>query len=202
MSAAHHLKIDLKGMRPPVSREILVPSDLRLDRLHQVIQIVMGWQDCHLHEFSNGVRGPGELRFGPPQEDFGLALGPPLADEKKARLLDLAPTKGSKFRYWYDFGDDWFHDLRVKAIGEPKPGTPELVCLKAVGACPPEDCGGPPGYSRLLAVLADPDDEEHEELLEWVGGSWDVNRYDIVAVNRTLAALAAHWRRPAHKARG
>jgi hypothetical protein len=195
----HHLKISLNYT--PVWREILVPSDLRLDRLHTVIQSVMGWDDCHLHEFSNGVRGPGELRFGRPMPGDGFLLadpGPPLRDERKATLMDLAPAKGSRFRYWYDFGDDWFHDVRVKDLAEAQPGAPSLRCLKAEGACPPEDCGGPPGYAHLLEVLRDPAHQEHEEVRDWIG-DWDAERYDIAAVNRQLAALLARWSRPARK---
>ncbi|MDB5973074.1 MAG: plasmid pRiA4b family protein [Hydrocarboniphaga sp.] len=197
MPATHHLKIVLKNTDPSIWRELAVPSDLRLDRLHDVIQIVMGWEDDHLHEFSNGVRGPGELRFGIQDDEFDDGLGPALRDEKKGILSDFAPRKGSKFRYWYDFGDDWVHEITVKAIGAAEPGAPEAVCLKAAGACPPEDCGGPWGYMNLLTVLADPAHEEYEELREWVGSNWDPQRYDIVAANKALTKLAARWRRPA-----
>jgi len=204
MPSVHHLKLTLKNIKPPIWREFLVPSDIRLDRLHEVIQIVMGWEDCHLHEFSNGVRGPGGLIFGPPAEpgfDLPGMGGPPIRAEKKATLLDLAPVKGSKFRYWYDFGDDWYHDAVVKAVAEPKPGVVVPLCIKAAGACPPEDCGGPWGYANLLAVLRDPKHEEYEELSEWVGDDWDPGHYDIAAVNEDLAALVAYWNKPPRKAK-
>jgi hypothetical protein len=97
----------------------VVPSDNRLDRLHQVIQVVMGWEGCHLHEFSNGVHGPGELCFGPQEDLFDDGLGPELRDETKATRMDLAPSKGSKIHYWYDFGDDWLHDVTVKSVDGP-----------------------------------------------------------------------------------
>ena len=199
MPSIHHLKVVLRNTKPAISRELLVPSNLRLDRLHDVMQIVMGWENAHLHEFSNGVRGPDELRFGPKLDEFADGFGPPLRDESKASLMDLAPVKGSKFRYWYDFGDDWHHDVTVVSVAEAKPGIPELVCLKAAGACPPEDCGGPWGYQNLLIVLADPSHEEYDELHEWIGGDWDPQRCDIVTINKVLAAQAARWSRPPRK---
>lgn len=205
MASVHHLRIALKGIRPSIWREVFVPSDIRLDRLHQVIQIAMGWEDCHLHEFSSGARGlVGELRFGPspPRAGFAADIGPRVRDEKKAALGDLAPTQGSKFRYWYDFGDDWFHDISVKAIGEAKPGTPVPLCIKAAGACPPEDCGGPYGYMHMLDVLADPGHEEYAALRQWIGREFDPAGYDIAAVNEQLAKVAMHWSRPARAGRG
>jgi len=203
MTTVHHLKITLKHLKPLIWREVLVPSDIRLDRLHQVIQIAMGWEDCHLHEFSAGKRGPTELRFGSrkAQVDLGSGFGdaPPLRDECKATLLDLAPVKGSKFVYWYDFGDDWLHDVVVKAVGQPAAGLPVPGCARAAGGCPPEDCGGPPGYCRMLEILADPRHEEFEEMLDWIGEDWQPEHYDIAAVNAELARLAAGWTKQAGK---
>lgn len=198
MNSVHQLKITLEHVKPVVWREVLVPSDLRLDRLHQVIQIVMGWQDCHLHQFSNGVRGMGEMIFGPMQDAFDDGIGPPLRSETQATLLELAPAKGDKFRYWYDFGDDWLHRVVVTAVGAPE-SLPIPRCIKAAGACPPDDCGGPPGYERLLSVLADPAHEEHADMREWIGGDWNAEYYDIAAINQDLTALATRWRRPARK---
>ncbi len=60
------------------------------------------------------------------------------------------------------------------------------LCLKGKRACPPEDCGGPWGYEHLLEVLSDPDDEEHEELLDWVGEDFDPENFDLEAVTRDL----------------
>lgn len=204
MTTVHHLKITLKHTQPSIWRELLVPSEIRLDRLHQVIQIVMGWQNCHMHEFNNGQRGPGEERFGPASKGPALFALPfdddvPQRDEAKATLLDLAPAKGSKFVYWYDFGDDWIHDIAVKSVGEPRPDAATIICLKAAGACPPDDCGGIFGYENLLQVLSDPQHEDFVDLSEWIGGDWDAEHYDIVAVNRALAALQRRWSKAPRK---
>lgn len=133
----------------------------------------------------------------------GCASSPARSATPLPIRCDLAPTEGSRFRYGYDFGDDWLHDISVQAVIEPTPGTPEVICLKVAGACPPEDCGGPFGYEHLLAILADPGHKEHEEMREWIGGAgkgnWNPAHYDIVAVNGALAARVARWARPARK---
>jgi hypothetical protein len=50
--SAMQLKLSLRGVsKPPVWRRLLVPADMRLDRLHDVIQTSMGWTDTHLHVF-------------------------------------------------------------------------------------------------------------------------------------------------------
>ena len=200
MDTAHHLKLKLQHTQPLITRELLVPSNLRLDRLHDVLQIVMGWEDGHLHEFNNGLRGPGERRFGPPEDALnGLMPGP--SDESKATLADLAPTKGDSFVYWYDFGDDWIHQIKVHAVITPEPDAALPVCLKAIGAGPPEDCGGPWGYAEMMEVLGDPKHEEYEAMREWVDDDWDPQRYDIDGVNQMLARLAASWKRAPRKPR-
>jgi len=68
--------------------------------------------------------------------------------------------------------------------GEEKPG-----CTAGARACPPEDCGGTTGYYHLLVALSDPDHEEHDTILEWVGGKFDPNAFDVVAVDRALKRL-------------
>lgn len=195
----HHLRIVLKHVAPKVVREFLVPSDVRLDRLHDVIQIVMGWTDSHMHEFVVGGLREG-LRYGPAGYELGI-FGDAPADERKATLQQIAGAKGAKFLYSYDFGDDWLHEVAVKAIIEPIEATTAPVCLKATGACPPEDCGGPWGYTGLLEVLRDPKHEDHGGMREWVGEEWNPEFYDINEVNAALAGLARRWKRTTKKTR-
>lgn len=59
------LKVVLRGTRPPIWRRVLVPSNVTLDRLHQILQTVMGWTDSHLHEFRAG-----DTRYGTPDRDW------------------------------------------------------------------------------------------------------------------------------------
>ena len=95
---------------------------------------------------------------------------------------------GSSFQYCYDFGDDWQHDIMVEAVTAN--GQAASECLSGARACPPEDCGGPPGYENLLAALASPKHPEHREMREWVGKRFDPEKLDLVAVNKKLKALS------------
>jgi Plasmid pRiA4b ORF-3-like protein len=189
-SAALVLKITLRGLRPPVWRRVRVPGDITLGRLHQVIQAAMGWQDYHLHEFEIGDR-----RYGEPDDD-PLPGDAHTYNESNVKLGALADRGARRFRYLYDFGDGWEHEIVVeKALPlDPAQQYPSLITGKR--ACPPEDCGGVYGYLRLLKVLADPADEEHPELREWAGDDFDPEHLDPEAINRDLARLA---RRPSRR---
>ncbi len=100
--------------------------------------------------------------------------------------------KGERIRYTYDFGDDWEHEIVVEKVLVAEPGVRYPVCVAGKGACPPEDCGGVWGYERLREVLADPADEEHGEMLEWLGlqavAEFDPARFGVEEVNRVLGA--------------
>jgi hypothetical protein len=168
---AVQLKITLQGVRPPVWRRLVVPMSLTLGELHQVFQTAMGWTDSHLHAFDIGGATFGDL------EDLdGSGI-----DESRARL-SRAIGKVSKFRYEYDFGDGWVHDVAIERT-DGDAAVPR--CLAGRRACPPEDCGGPGGYDHLLKVLADPAHEEHTELAEWVG-AFDPAAFDVAETNDRL----------------
>jgi hypothetical protein len=94
-----------------------------------------------------------------------------------------------RFEYEYDFGDGWHHSLVIEEISPPEPGVEYPVCLAGVRACPPEDCGGPWGYPEFLEILADPAHEEYESMLEWVGGAFDPERFDLARVNGLLRMI-------------
>jgi hypothetical protein len=142
---------------PRVWRQLLVPASIRLDRLHSVIQDAMGWQNCHMHAFTiDGVqygRSGGELGF---------------RDERNA-VLGALLKPGAHFVYTYDFGDSWEHLITVEQFHTASAGLHYPCCVNGAGACPPEDCGGAPGYSDLKVVLADAAHEEHHAMLEWLG---------------------------------
>jgi Plasmid pRiA4b ORF-3-like protein len=183
------LKIALRGVRPPVWRRVRVTSDMTLRMLHQVIQEAMGWEDAHLHEFEVGKR-----RYGEPSDDLWPGMERTFS-ENGVRLGALVDQGVTRFRYVYDFGDGWEHEVVVEKVGpvDPEQQYPSLITGKR--ACPPEDCGGVYGYYRLLEVLADPSDEEHAELTEWVGGEFDPERLDTERISRALAGIARR-RRP------
>ena len=181
------LKIALDDVDPAVLRRLEVPLDLRLDRLHLVIQAAMGWTDTHLYEIRVG-----DVGWGIPDPDWGD--GP--LDARKASLLDVIEDTGTKtLRYLYDFGDGWEHSIRIERIdaADPKATYPRL--LAAVGRCPPEDVGGPPGYEEFLAAIVDPDHERHAELRQWIGEDFDPHGVDAIGIAAALLELARRWQR-------
>ena len=178
----YQLKITLRGVsKPPVWRRAAVPAGLTLDLLHDVIQEVMGWENDHLHVFSTPRRD-----YGTPGSDLGFA------DEGKVTLAEVLTRPGATMRYNYDFGDDWEHGIVLEKILPPDP-VAGLSCLAGKGACPPEDCGGAWGYDHLKEVLADPDHEEHKELLDWLGldsaAEFDPAQFRVDEVNARLSQL-------------
>ncbi len=190
IASLHQLKISLKWSRPAIWRRVVVPADMTLDQLHDVIQIAMGWTNSHLHEFiGDGGRFDGGA-FREPGPDLD-ELDDDAASEKNHTVADLAPRPKSKFVYEYDFGDGWRHDVTVEKILAPDPALKHPVCLAGKNACPPEDCGGIGGYYDMLKKLADPSDPEHDETKEWLGDEWDSAHFDLDQVNAALKRIGA-----------
>jgi hypothetical protein len=175
----------LLDIEPEIWRRFVVPYGITLDRLHDVIQIVMGWTDTHIHEFTIGKKRYTEF---PESKEDGLVCG-------RYRLGDLIKQKGRTFAYLYDFGDNWEHELTIE---DSRYFDPELrldiICLDGAKACPPEDVGGVPGYYELCKVLKDHDHEEYESLKEWAGENYDSEKFDIDMVNWELM-MYRNWSR-------
>jgi hypothetical protein len=178
----YQIKVTLEESKPPIWRRLLVRSDITLGDLHAIIQAAMGWWDYHLHQFIVG-----ETYYGVPDPDYDDYLE--MHDEEEVTLAQVAPREGVKFRYEYDFGDGWLHQVLVEKVLPPEPGQSYPVCVKGRRACPPEDVGGMWGYQDFLEAIQDPNHEEHEEYLEWVGGEFDPEAFDLDGVNVALSDL-------------
>lgn len=175
---AFALRITLRAIEPAIWRTVIVPAEMSLGELHEVLQIAFGWQDSHLHDFEVG-----EIRFGMVDVEDEL-----FAVDEHAAPLGAVAREGSSFTYRYDFGDDWEHDVVVESVIAN--GAQGIMCSGGARACPPEDSGGPPGYANVLRVLANPADDEFASMKEWVGRRFDPERFDIAAVNKRLVTLS------------
>jgi hypothetical protein len=187
IAAIARLKITLDNVKPPVRRRIEVPLDIRLDRLHLAIQAAMGWSNVHLYEIR--VRDVG---WSDPDPEWGVD-GP--RDASKVRLANLLEEGIKTLKYVYDFGDGWAHTIKLERIVDAEPGIAYPRLVDAVGACPPEDCGGPWGYGDFLEAIADPAHERHDELVRWIGRDFDPGAVDAAALADAVAALANSWSR-------
>src|SRR5206468_3227210 len=100
-----------------------------------------------------------------------------MEDAGRARLSEVIRGEKAKFRYTYDFGDNWEHDVLVEKILPPGEGPKSPECLGGKRSCPPEDVGGPWGYADYLRAISDPGHEQHEEMLIW-RGEFDPEAFD------------------------
>jgi hypothetical protein len=177
IDCVHQFLIVLADTDPLVWRRIQVPASYSFWGLHVAIQDAMGWFDCHLHEFRivPDVQHGSVVRVGVPGEEFG--------DEPPVRAGWTVPVSEVLVRgilpllYVYDFGDDWQHAVMYEGPAPKERGVTYPSYVSGARRCPPEDCGGPHGYAELLDAIRDPTHERHDELLEWLGGSFDADLF-------------------------
>lgn len=172
----YQIMVTLRHVVLPIWRRIEVPGDIKLGKLHRVLQIAMGWTDSHLHSYRIGG-----ATYGTPNPD-----SPNDTQSERNVRLDQIAAEGDTVIYEYDFGDGWEHTLQVEKIVPADPTAHYPRCTAGSRACPPEDCGGPPGYEHLLQALRDPKHEDHEGMREWIGGEFDPEVFDLGRVNQDL----------------
>jgi hypothetical protein len=187
------VRLDLHGAKPPVWRRLVVPGDLTLPRLHDVIQASMGWYNSHLHRFRAGVDRNSPYFV----THFDVEEGEDGTLEDDVRLDQLVAQKGDELWYEYDFGDGWDHKLLVEEVLEAPPSTAH--CTGGRMACPPEDCGGIGGYEELAdwvrsgyesallpGVFGDAADAH-----DWLPVDWHPDHFDVEETNAALAVAVA-----------
>ena len=186
----YQLKIVLCEINPPIFRILQIKGNANLGKLHDYIQGVMGWKDCHLHEFK--IK---EQSYRAYEQMYEEIDEPDMHDEGEYRINKLL-QEGDSFQYIYDYGDYWEHQITVEKIIPPEDGIYYPICTGGERACPLEDCGGPWGYEELLEILKDPKHEEHIHYSEWVGEDYDPDKFDLEKTNRVLRNIKSNLREP------
>nr|WP_283258528.1 plasmid pRiA4b ORF-3 family protein [Pseudomonas sp. GX19020] len=174
------MHVSLAEIAPPIWRQLIVPADWTLDRLHLVLQAAFSWTDSHLHEFNIGGLRYGDL--AQLEDDFG---GSRIFDYTEVRLADFS-GQDLRFSYTYDFGDNWTHVIRIEEWLSRDTAPRHAECIGGARARPPEDVGGPWSYGDFLETIADPAHDEHKANLRWAGGHFDPEWFDIGLINKDL----------------
>lgn len=182
------LSVTLIDLPYVVTRKLTVPQAILLTDLHQVLQAAMGWDNSHMFDFACGAGRKAHRWFkidrtwGRDEHDHEIA---------KATLADVMGLMGKakSLLYAYDMGDNWEHDLMPGKPREAASGAAVIALHGAEGACPPEDSGGAPGFDHMLTCLDDPAHDEHQDFMDWMGGSFDRNA-DVALLTKRVAAVA------------
>ena len=143
----------------------------------------MGWQDYHLWEFEADER-----RYGLPDPGWPDDT---LAAAKNTKLKTLIDRGIRQLDYTYDMGDNWHHSIIIEAVGPGQPDTKYPRYIDGARRCPPEDCGGTPGFENFLEAIANPKHPDHAELIKWYdgcyGGAYQPNTIDELIAKRRVA---------------
>ena len=172
------LRIELVDIEPLIWRRVAVRTSTSLPVLHSVIQATMGWLDNHLWEFAIKRR-----RYSVPIAD-DPDWNRRITDATGVKLIELLASGATEITYLYDMGDNWQHRIVVEKL---KPAEPAALYPQFLGGerrCPPEDCGGFPGYYELLGNITRKQSKKRKAALDWYGGPYnpdDIDEQQIIA---------------------
>ena len=174
----YQFKIQLKEITPPIWRRILVPEEYNFWDLHVAIQDSMGWLDHHLHVFRIRQKHSSSIvEIGIPNVDR-FEDEPEIIPGWEIPISHYFHDLGITSDYKYDFGDGWEHEVILEGILIKEKGTKYPKCIDGSRACPPEDCGGVPGYCHVSDVVSNPGHEEYEDMITWLGGKYDPEEFN------------------------
>ena len=177
------LRIELKDADPLIWRVVEVPTSVTLKVLHDIVQVTIRWLDYHLWEFVIAGQSYGL----PMDEDWGTT---PRKLAVKVRLRDVLSPGTSGIDYTFDFGDNWEHRLIVSDVRQGEHGGAYPRFIAGERDCPPEDCGGIPGFYEMLEARADPAHSDHAAISEWLA-DYNHDALDAVPIQVALGRIAA-----------
>jgi hypothetical protein len=170
--------VQLLEIEPPIWRSFLLKKEATFQNLHAAIQDACGWQDYHIYAFREDRGGPAIA--GIPDDEYDS----PDPDAEKVKVSSYFSEPGQSCLYLYDFGDDWWHEVKLIDVVSLKD---KFVRMLTGGerAFPPEDCGGIWGYEVCVAIQKGEKVElvakELRQRKKWIG-DWQPERFDLKAV--------------------
>ena len=164
----YQFKIVLLEISPPIWRRIQVPATYSFWDLHVALQDAMGWFDYHLHAFHiSKLHKRKPVEIGIPGDEIAGQLVLP---GWEIPIFEYFIEPGKTALYHYDFRDSWKHEILFEGVLVKEKGEKYPRCIAGERACPPEDCGGTPGYSNLLEIIGDSSHSEYQETIDWLKG--------------------------------
>ncbi len=176
-------RITIQDIAPPIWRRFILPLDLNLAQLHEVIQAAFDWTDSHLHQFIIGG-----LVYGAPEfdEDYPDERKTFKATEVRLGDFEFVHISNPVFLYEYDFGDSWCHLIEVEDLVRRGDSLKVPLCIGGERHRPPEDVGGTHGYAEFLEAWSDESHEDHRRYRVWAGRSFHPEKFDIDATNKRI----------------
>jgi hypothetical protein len=178
----YQIKILLNKTKPPIWRRIIVPGRIPLCCLHDVLQVVMGWTDSHLHKFEKGGKVWADSQY----DELGDLN---IINERRTPLNEALKMEGDSMVYVYNFGEDWRHTIVLEKVMLADGATSLPVCLSGKRHCPPEDVGGASGYKAFLRILSRRSGQKYVEFVRWAGASFKAEDFAVNVVNEILAHM-------------
>ncbi|MGP7815157.1 plasmid pRiA4b ORF-3 family protein [Glutamicibacter soli] len=178
------LKLGLRDTKPPIWRRVLVPMDLHLGDLHDIIQAAFDWDNTHLHIFRTGLYDGTSYGADIPELEVDV-------DETAALVSEVLKAEKDRLEYSYDFGDDWRVRIDVEKVLD---GDGEFLprCTGGRRFSPLENSGGTEGWDAKMDIIRDAGHPEHEEVQEWLADTYfeipDPAEFTIESVNERLMA--------------
>ena len=184
------VKIKLLQTRFEIMRVVELPSRVRLNEMHNLMQAVMPWNDGHQHHFHRGAR-----RWEMPSSDRD-DTGIETSDERTTTIGAAFEMAGSEsLIYEYDTGDGWQHALTLESVTARDHDMIYPLLIDAVGACPPDDIGGVAGYRIFVDAMTNHDAPDHARLRRWYGRPFDPEHVDTKEIRGRLTKLRYRWSR-------
>jgi hypothetical protein len=171
-------RLSVKDVKPEIWRKVLVPSDTTLERLHSILQVLMGWRNKHLYAFVINKK-----RYSLPDEaDGDIGKRNPV----QAKLSKVFTNKNEPITYEYDFGDGWQIDLSSEAVSNDLEQKQATLCIEGSRHGPAEDTGGSKGYMEKARIYDNPQHRRYAEIRKLIGPNFDPEAFDIMSINERL----------------
>lgn len=174
----YQLHVSLAFSDPIIWRRIIIPGEITLLKLHEVLQICFGWSGEYNHQFYVG-----KVFYS-----TDSAMTDPRFIEDLVELHTIEEAMRWCFTYMYDAGDGWEHTIELEEILAPENNSKPRV-LDGEWAAPPEEVGGVHGYAELIHALENPQNEKSRRLLqEKKFRDFDPYGFDLEEMNTILTS--------------